>query len=194
MPKHIYALIFGLLSTILLHSCAEETTQQSSQPQSDSLKAPEITPPENRPVKIYFFETRNRTGYPERDHDLNVMAKKLHNHNSWLYDGQKIALLHVDSPQTAVPADAEIHRFFSTEKVTELRIHDARKIRITWESDSENQEPVISFLLYKNEGNNWRKYMNPGKFTYRNKTHEGDSPLPPLSVWAAELLVLLTYK
>lgn len=188
--KSALTIVLVILSLV---SCKKEKAADTPPNIIPQNRSSDFISPE-RSVGVVFFEFKDQSENPENKVHLEKVEAILHNKNAWMEKGQHIELLAVDSGMKKIPAKNKVHRFFSKRKVTELRMHDAMKVKMKWEQANENGQPVISFLLYRNEANHWRKYANPGQFTYPRQENLPEMEVPDIVDWIIEKIVLLSFK
>lgn len=178
-------------------------TNTSTEPDSsaESSVAPE---PEALQDKIVFFELVN----PGLGKVYNLHNQTLIDalHGQYIWPGQEEGLnfypgdsslesLAVKHPEFSFPL---VHKFFSVNKVKELRFGNATKIRLTWMGRADDGRLQARFKMYRNRDHKWMVYGNPGSFTFPGDGYlEAGGSIPDekgMVKIVQSILVRLTYK
>jgi|GEM_PF-4483033 len=166
----------SLLLLLLVWGCSPSADQdeQSLPSPADSTSIETQNPEEPTLLedKIVFFELVNPGLGKVYNLHNQTLINTLHGQYSWPGENSDLEFFPGDSSLESFSATHQnfyyplVHKFFSVQKVKELRFGNATKIRLTWMKRTDDNRLQARFKLYRNQDHKWMAYGNPGSFTF----------------------------
>lgn len=165
-----------LLFFLFVSGCSSEAGKNDQNPvvPTDSTSTKTQIPEEPMLVqdKIVFFELVNPGLGKVYNLHNQTLIQTLHGQYSWPGEKTELEYYPGDSSLESFSVTHQdfsfplVHKFFSVNKVKELRFGNATKIRLTWMKRADDNRLQARFKLYRNQDHKWMAYGNPGSFTF----------------------------